>query len=67
MIEERDIWDAAKLLVDRLDQNAIPRALERADTLLVERDLVEWAVWHRIEEACREQPRTVPGPSEPVS
>ena len=67
MITDRDVWQAAKLLVDRHGQDATLHAAQRADELLGNGDIDGRAIWHLIEEACVELLRAEPGPGERVS
>jgi len=57
MINDPDIFDAAKLLIDRHGEDAALRAAERADGLLAEGDPDGSGVWHRILEAIEELTR----------
>ncbi len=67
VLPERDIWQTAKLLVDRYGEDAPLQAAQRADELLEEGHMDGRAVWFRIENACRELLRTKPDPDEPIS
>ena len=57
MIDDPDIFHAAKLLIDRHGEDAALRAAERADGLLAEGDPDGSGVWHRILEAIEELTR----------
>jgi hypothetical protein len=58
MIEDPDIWRAAKLLIDQHGEDAALRAAQRADVLLEDGDLDGNTVWRRILLAIGElQPR----------
>jgi hypothetical protein len=54
VIEDPDIFRAAKLLMDRHGEDAPLRAAQRADELLKARDLDGNAVWCRILAAVKE-------------
>ncbi len=54
MSEEKDIWHAAKLLVDRYGDEAPVQAAMRADALLAEGDIDGQAIWKRILNAVEE-------------
>ena len=51
MIDDRDIWRAAELLVDRYGDGAGAEAAKRADELLRRGDADGGAAWRRIQEA----------------
>ncbi len=51
MIDDRDIWRAAELLVERYGDGAGAEAAKRADELLSSGDEEGGAVWPRIQEA----------------
>jgi hypothetical protein len=57
VIEDPDIFRAAKLLIDRHGDDADIRAAERADELLDDGDIEGSAVWRRIIEAIEELQR----------
>jgi hypothetical protein len=57
MIDDPDIYRAAKLLIDRHGDDADIRAAERADELLDDGDIEGSAVWRRIIEAIEELQR----------
>jgi hypothetical protein len=48
MVDDPDIYRAAKLLIDQRGEEAAPYAAGRADLLLEESDLDGSAVWRRI-------------------
>ena len=54
MSEEKDIWQAAKLLIDRYGDEAPVQAAMRADALLAEGDIDGQAIWKRILSAVEE-------------
>ncbi len=57
MIDEPDIFRAAKLLIDRHGEDASLRAAERADGLLEAGDIIGATTWHRILKAVEELQR----------
>ena len=57
MIDDPDIFRAAKLLMDQHGEDADIRAAERADQLLDDGDVEGSAVWRRIIEAIDELQR----------
>jgi len=60
VIEDKDVWRAAKLLVDRHGDEAPIHAAMQADELLAEGDLEGERVWIQILKAIEELLR-VPG------
>ena len=48
MIDDRDVWQAALLIVNRYGDDAILEAAERADQLLDEGDMAGAETWHWI-------------------
>ena len=54
MTDDKDIYQAAKLLIDRHGDNAVIHAAMRADELLEAGDLDGQAVWKRILKAIEE-------------
>ena len=60
MTSRKDIWRAAKLLVDQHGADAPIRAAQRADELLAAGDMAGRAVWLRILEAVKELMATKP-------
>ena len=57
MINDPDIFRAAKLLIDKHGNDAAIRAAQRADGLLTGGDMDGAAVWRRILEAIDELTR----------
>ena len=57
MIEDIDLWRAAKLIVDRYGREAELQAASRADDKLEAGDMEGRAVWLRIVSAIRELQR----------
>ncbi len=57
MIDDPDIFRAAKLMIDQHGADAPIRAAQRADELLEEGDVDGAAVWRRILEAIEELQR----------
>jgi hypothetical protein len=57
MIDDPDIFHAAKLLIDQHGDDAAVRAAMRADVLLDEGDVDGAVVWRRILEAIEELKR----------
>jgi hypothetical protein len=51
MIEDRDVWQAAVLLVKRYGDDAMQEAAARADQLQEEGDMAGCETWHCILEA----------------
>jgi hypothetical protein len=51
VINDRDVWQAALLLVKRYGDDAMLEAAQRADQLLDEGDMAVCEVWHRISNA----------------
>ncbi len=60
MIDDRDIWRAAELLIDRHGKNATTEAMKRADALAAQGDAAGKVVWLRILEAIEKLQSTVP-------
>jgi triphosphoribosyl-dephospho-CoA synthetase len=48
MIPDRDVWQAALLIVKRYGDDAMHEAAEDADQLLDEGDMASAETWHRI-------------------
>jgi triphosphoribosyl-dephospho-CoA synthetase len=48
MIDDRDVWQAALLIVNRYGDDAMLEAAERADQLLDEGDMAGAETWHWI-------------------
>ena len=57
MLDDPDIFRAAKLLMDQHGEDAAIRAAQRADELLDEGDVDGAVVWRRILEAIEELQR----------
>jgi hypothetical protein len=57
MIDDPDIFRAAKLLIDQHGNDAAIRAAQRAGELLADGDMEGRAVWRRILEAIEELQR----------
>jgi len=66
MVDDPDIFRAAKLLIDRHGDDAAIRAAERADKLFEDGDIDGALVWRRILAAIEELQRQ-PRPGEPVN
>jgi len=60
-MDERDIWRAAKILIDRYGDDAAVRAAMRADEMLEAGDLDGQRVWKRIAAAIEELTSSDPG------
>ncbi len=60
MLPERDIWQAAKIMIDRFGNDAIIESAKRADELPDEGDYEGSAVWQRIMRAADELLSTEP-------
>jgi hypothetical protein len=60
MIDNKDIWRVAKLLIKTRGANAEAAAAQRIDELLNEGDLDGAAVWRRILHAVEELQRMKP-------
>ncbi len=67
MIDDRDIWRAANLLIKRYGADAATEAVQRADALSDSGDLNRYAIWKRILEAVSELARTKPAEGERVN
>jgi uncharacterized protein DUF6961 len=48
VIPDRDVWQAAILLVKRYGDDAMLEAAQRADQMLEEGDMAGAETWHRI-------------------
>jgi hypothetical protein len=57
LIEVRDVWTAAQLLVRHYGQHAATRAAERADELRQAGDVIGIMVWERILRAVEDLQR----------
>ena len=66
MIEDRDIWAAALLMVKRYGADAMLEAAARADQLLDEGDIAGAEVWHRILNAIERLQAKAPAEGEKV-
>ncbi len=62
-VSERDIWRAAKFLVDQHGDDASIRAAQRADALLAAGDIEGRTAWLRILAAVKELMATRPSDS----
>ena len=58
MIDDPDIFRAAKLMIDQHGEDAATRAAQRADELLNDGDIEGSGVWRRILEAIGELQRS---------
>jgi hypothetical protein len=67
MINDRDIWSAASLLLKRYGDDAVIQAAQRLDELFAEGDHDGCAIWKRILEAVSELSRTEPVKGERVN
>ena len=67
MIDDRDIWSAANLLLKRYGEDAAVQAAQRADELFDEGDFDGCAIWKRILAAVGELSRTKPARGERVN
>ncbi len=61
MTSDLEIWRAAQATISRYGDDAALHAAQRADELMAEGDMECRAVWHWIEDAIDELPRTAPG------
>ncbi len=61
MVQERDIWFAARLLIRNHGAEAEIVAAQRADEMLDRGDIEEQRVWLRISRAIRELQAPVAG------
>ena len=66
MISDRDIWLAAKAMIQRYGSNAGIEAAERADQHLEKGHSELSATWQRIMTATEELQSKKPGPGETV-
>ena len=60
MLDDIDIWRAAKVLIDRYGDEAPAEAMKRADNMEAIGDEVGTAVWRRIRQYVCELQRTRP-------
>ena len=65
-MDDRDIWRAANLLIQKHGQDAVLHASQRADELLDRGDMDGSRVWQRIHEAVQQLLRERPGDGETV-
>jgi hypothetical protein len=66
MITEREIWLAAKAMIQRYGSNAEMEAAERADELLEKSDMEGAVAWKRIMGAIEQLQAVKPPPGEKV-
>jgi len=66
VIPDRDVWQAALLIVKRYGDDAMHEAAERADQLLDEGDMAGAETWHRILNAIERLQAKVPAEGEKV-
>jgi hypothetical protein len=66
MVDDRDVWQAAVLMVRRYKEDAMLEAPERADQLLDEGDLAGAETWHRILNAIERLQAKAPAEGETV-
>jgi hypothetical protein len=66
MVDDRDVWQAAVLMVRRYKEDAMLEASERADQLLDEGDLAGAETWHRILNAIERLQAKAPAEGEKV-
>ncbi len=64
MIDDREIWTCANILIKRYGEDAPDQAKRRAADLLAEGDEVGHAVWRRIEGTVLELLRDAPSTSD---
>jgi hypothetical protein len=57
LIEVRDVWTAAQLLITHYGPHAATRAAERANELRLAGDIVGIAIWQRILRAVEDLQR----------
>jgi hypothetical protein len=57
LIEVRDVWTAAQLLITHYGQHAATRATERADELRQAGDIIGIVIWQRILRAVEDLQR----------
>jgi hypothetical protein len=67
MIDDRDIWRAANLLLKRYGADAAAQAAQRADELFAEGDSDGHAIWKRILAAVGALTRNKPAEGERVN
>jgi Family of unknown function (DUF6961) len=66
VISDRDVWQAALLIVKRYGDDATHEAAERADQLVDEGDMAGAETWHRILNAIERLLAKAPAESEKV-
>jgi len=66
MIDDRDVWQAAVLLVRRYREDAMLEAAERADQMLDEGDMAGAETWDRILNAIERLQAKAPAEGEAV-
>lgn len=66
MISDREIWQAADVMVKRYGDGAMIEAVARADRLLAEGDLAGCEIWHRALNAIERLHAKAPGDGEAV-
>ena len=66
MIDDRDVWAAAVLMVKRYGDDAMLEASERADQLLDEGDMAGGETWQRILSAIERLQAKAPAEGEKV-
>ena len=64
LIDERDIWGSAKIMIDRHGEDAAIESAMRADKFMAEGNMAGRRVWQRIENAIVELQRREPGDGE---
>ncbi len=64
MIEDREIWRAANILLKRFGEDAATEAAQRADEPLERGDRDGSAIWQRILSAIEDLARTKPSGGE---
>jgi hypothetical protein len=66
MIEDREIWQCAHLMVKRFKEDALLEAAARAGELHEAGDMAGASVWHRILDAIERLQATKPSEGETV-
>jgi triphosphoribosyl-dephospho-CoA synthetase len=66
MIDDRDVWQAAVLIVKRYGDDAMLEAAARADKLLEDGDSLGAETWHRILNAIERLQAKAPAEGEKV-
>ena len=67
MIDERDIWRAAGLLLKHYGIDVLDQAAQRVDALFTRDDADRYRIWLRIFAAVAELARTKPAEGERVN